>query len=74
MFLLMAFTGGFQVDPAQPINVVATARGGVPASLTVDYTPAAGDFEITVFAWDSQGNPAPNVTFDWRCRVSFIEQ
>jgi hypothetical protein len=63
-------TSLFQVDTAHPINVVATARGGVPASLTVDVD---GDFQITVHSWDPQGNPAPNVMFDWRCRVAFIE-
>ena len=72
VFRLMSFQNGFQVDTTQPFNVIATARGGVPVSLTVDYTPVeSGDFEITVFAWDTQGNPAPNVTFDWRCRFSF---
>ena len=75
VFRLMSFQNGFQVDTTQPFNVVATARGGVPVSLTVDYTPVeSGDFEITVFAWDPQGNPAPNVMFDWRCRFAFIQE
>jgi len=24
---------------------------------------------LTIFAWDANGAPASNVTFDWRCRV-----
>jgi hypothetical protein len=27
------------------------------------------DVQITVFAWNAGGAAAPNVSFDWRCRV-----
>ena len=35
-------------------------------------TPAT-DVQITVFAWDANGAPAPNVVFDWRCLVPTSE-
>jgi hypothetical protein len=59
---------GFEIDAQEPINVVATPRGGVPFFLTVEYVLKQADVEITVYAWDPNGNPAPGVAFDWRCR------
>lgn len=59
----------------QPINVVATPRSITPCFLTVTHSLVntdalkAMDVEIKVFTWDANGAPAPNVTFDWRCRV-----
>ena len=32
------------------------------------------DVEITVFTWNPTGTPAPNITFDWRCRSPYKEQ
>ena len=61
---------------AYPANVVATARGGSPFFLTTDYHtvgPAPGtlntDLQITVYAWQPGGAPAPGVSYDWRCSV-----
>jgi hypothetical protein len=60
----------------QPINVVATPRSTTPFFLTVTHSlvnpspfGTATDVQITVFTWDANGAAAPNVTFDWRCRV-----
>jgi len=71
---------GFLCSPAQlpflePVNVLATARSTSPVFLTTAHTvivtgPSAPDLQITVFAWDSKGNPAPGVDFDWRCRAA----
>lgn len=58
-----------------PINVVATPISPRAIFLTVMQTLVnnGGDVEITVFAWDANGAPAPNIAFNWRCRVtSFI--
>jgi hypothetical protein len=61
---------------AEPVHIVATPRGSVPSFLTVEHTlvssdtSEAGDIEITVYAWDPNGNPAPGVVFDWRCRLN----
>ena len=55
-----------------PVNVVATPRSESPFFVTMTHslvnTPAT-DVQITVFAWDANGAPAPNVVFDWRCLV-----
>src|SRR5215510_1244623 len=64
-----------------PINIVATPRAERPVFLTVTYAPAAPepqvhpfrpDVQITVFAWEANGTPAPNVEFDWRCRTAVV--
>jgi hypothetical protein len=56
---------------SQPINVVATPLGSTPFFLTVIHALVnnGADVEITVSAWDAGGAAAPNVWFDWRCRV-----
>ena len=54
-----------------PINVVATPISPKPFFLTVMHALVnnGADVEITVFAWDANGAPAPGVAFNWRCRV-----
>ena len=62
---------------AAPINVVATARSSSPffvtATLTLVKDPKNASFnndvQITLYAWDAAGKPAPSVSVDWRCRV-----
>jgi hypothetical protein len=62
---------------AAPINIVATARSSSPffvtatLSLVPDPNNAASnnDVQITLYAWDAAGKPAPSVSIDWRCRV-----
>jgi hypothetical protein len=55
----------------QPINVVATPFSSKPFFLTMIHSLLNNgtDVEIKVFAWDANGTAAPNVTFNWRCRV-----
>ena len=60
-----------------PVNLEATVRGTSAAFLTMTYTllaepassPYYDDLSVTVYTWDANGKPAPNVDFDWRCRV-----
>jgi hypothetical protein len=60
-----------------PVNLQATVRGTTPAFLTMAYSlvsqppdsPYSTDLQVTVYAWDAAGKAAPNVNFDWRCRV-----
>lgn len=65
---------------SEPINVVATPRTASPVFLTLTHTlTPANDIQINVFTWDANGNPAPDVSFDWRCRAAasviiFIKQ
>jgi hypothetical protein len=67
------------LDLAAPVNLEATVRGTSPAFPTVTYTLVQppnssyyNDLSITVYTWDANGKPAPNVEFDWRCRVVSI--
>ncbi len=76
VFRLTGFLPSYKIRHlAEPVNVIATPRGSIPLLLTAEYTfmtdpgtSQASDIEITVYAWDSNGNPAPDIAFDWRCR------
>jgi hypothetical protein len=54
-----------------PTNVLAIPRSKKPFFLTVadKLINNNTDVEITVFSWDANGAPAPQVPFYWRCRV-----
>jgi hypothetical protein len=56
---------------AEPINVLATGRSSGPFFVTTTHALVdnGNDVQITVFAWNAGGAAAPNVSFDWRCRV-----
>ena len=55
----------------QPINVVATPSSSTPCFLTIVHSLLnnGADVEIKVSTWDASGAAAPNVSFNWRCRV-----
>jgi hypothetical protein len=76
VFRVMTFVPYELQNLAEPVHIVATPHGSVPSFLTVEHTlmgdAEAGDIEITVYAWDPNGNPAPGVQFDWRCRLNGI--
>ena len=62
---------------AAPISVLATARSDSPFFVTTTCTlvpdpnnaASANDLQITLYAWDANGKPAPSVSIDWRCRL-----
>jgi hypothetical protein len=55
-----------------PVNFVATPRSRTPVFLTARRSLTADlDLEIEVLTWDVTGSPAPNISFDWRCRARF---
>jgi hypothetical protein len=56
---------------AEPVYLLATAQSTTPFYVTTTHTLVGGgtDLQITVFAWDAKGSPAPNVTVHWRLRV-----
>lgn len=56
----------------QPINIVATPFSSTPCFLTVAHSllNEGADVEIKVSTWDVNGVAAPNVSFNWRCRVT----
>jgi hypothetical protein len=60
----------------EPVNLVVTPNARTPcyATMTHVLVPAApgsvlNDLQIVVSTWDANGNPAPNTSFDWRCRL-----
>ncbi len=56
-----------------PVNIVATPRSPNPFFLTVEHSLInnSTDVEIKVSTWDANGAAAPNIAFDWRCRVLY---
>jgi hypothetical protein len=64
----------------EPINVVATPLGESRTFLTMTYSlipqgpdPSIHpDVQMTVYAWNTDGSPAPNVVFNWRCRAVIL--
>ena len=61
-----------------PVVFVATPQTDAPIFLTSrqDFfkhePPIPGpvnDIRLTVFSWDTDGNPSGNVLFDWRCSI-----
>jgi hypothetical protein len=56
-----------------PLNVVATPRSSTPLYLTCTarFIDDRRDVQLTVRAWDQSGQPAPNISFDWRCLVPY---
>lgn len=76
VFNVMMFVPYTLRNLAEPVHIVATPHGSAPSFLTVEHTlvgdSEAGDIEITVYAWDHNGNPATGVLFDWRCRLNGV--
>jgi hypothetical protein len=61
---------------SEPVNIVATPASTTPFYVTVTHslvtTPPSTfvqNVQINIFAWDTNGAPAPNVAVNWRCRV-----
>ena len=81
VFLLSDFLCSTDNVFAAPVNLVATPRSASPCSATTTLTlvpnPALptsfSDVQITVFAWNPNGSPAPGVSIDWRCRLPSFE-
>ena len=71
VFRLTDFLCGVGFWFLQPINVVATPFSSTPFFLTVVHSLLnnGADVEIRVSTWDANGAAAPNVSFNWRCRV-----
>ena len=76
-YLTISFAAPF----AEPVNVVVTPNTTTPCYATMTHVlvpnpnvPGAfKDFQITVFTFKPNGTAAPNVSFDWRCRLLSIQ-
>jgi hypothetical protein len=58
---------------AEPVVVVVTPRSddAVFATQTHAIINNSNDVQISVFTWGANGNPAPDIAFDWRVRAPF---
>jgi len=72
-FICPAEAGRFY---GEPVITVATPASAQPSFLTITHSLVVNppftsptDVQINVFSWDANGAPAPNVLFNFRCRV-----
>ena len=76
-FLLSNFICSTVNSFGEPVNVLVTPNSNSPCYATMTHTlvpnPSApgtfNDLQINVFTWKPDGSPAPNISFDWRCRL-----
>ncbi len=76
-FLLTDFICSTVNSFATPVSLVVTPNAATPCYATMTHTlvpnPAApgsfSDLQIVVYTWSPNGQPAPNIGFDWRCRL-----
>jgi len=61
---------------SEPVITVATPSNNKPSFLTITHSfvidpvlRGRTDVQINVFSWDVTGKPAPDVPFNFRCRV-----
>jgi hypothetical protein len=77
VFLLTDFICSTANSFGAPVTLVVTPFARTPCYATMTHTlvpnPSApgsfNDLQIAVFTWDANGQPAPNISFDWRCRL-----
>jgi len=67
------FSGRNSLSFEFPANFVATPRSQSPVFLTALASPTSDrrDVGVRVATWAPNGSPAPNTSFDWRCRVPY---
>lgn len=60
----------------EPVCLVVTPNSQTPCYATMTHTlvqapnpPRFADLQIVVNTWDANGQPAPGISFDWRCRL-----
>jgi hypothetical protein len=76
-FLLTDFICSTLNSFAAPVSLLVTPNTQTPCYATMTHTlvpdPNApgrfNDLQFTVFTWNANGRPAPNISFDWRCRL-----
>ena len=75
-FLLTDFICSIVNSFAAPVSLVVTPNTQTPCYATMTHklvpapsAPGFNDLQFTVFTWSANGRPAPNISFDWRCRL-----
>ena len=75
-FLLTDFICSTVNSFAAPVTLLVTPNTETACYATMTHTlvPAPNaqgfsDLKFTVFTWRTNGRPAPNISFDWRCRL-----
>ena len=74
VFLLSSFLCNQLNQFSEPVFLLATPHAANACYITMTYdivaNPDGGnDVQITAHAWRPNGVAAPNISFDWRCRV-----
>jgi hypothetical protein len=80
VFLLSSFLCPGVHQFSEPVNLLATPHVAKACYITMTHEivpnpndPGYNDVQITAYAWGSNGAAAPNISFDWRCRVPSAE-
>lgn len=76
-FLLTDFMCSTVNSFGAPVSLEVTPFARTPCYATMTHTlvpnPSApgsfNDLQIVVFTWGANGQAAPNISFDWRCRL-----
>jgi hypothetical protein len=75
-FLLTDFICSTVNSFAGPVSLVVTPNTRTACYATMTHTmvpdpnaPGFNDLQVTVSTWSADGQPAPNISFDWRCRL-----
>ena len=59
-------------DYIDPVSFVATAMADSAVLMTAQTASTGGDLVVNVFSWNTNGTPAPNVRYFWRCWVMAV--
>jgi hypothetical protein len=77
VFLLSNFICADLNQFSEPVYLLATPHVAQACYVTMTHQivptnppqPPFNDVQITAYAWGPNGKAAPNISFDWRCRV-----
>ena len=80
VFLLSSFLCNQLNQFSEPVNLLATPHVVNACYMTMTHeivsdpnNPGYNDVQITAYAWGPNGIAAPDISFDWRCRVPSAE-
>ena len=81
VFLLSGFICADQSQFSEPVYLLATPHVATACYMTMTHeivptnppSPLFNDVQITAHSWRPNGTAAPNISFDWRCRVPSAE-